>query len=128
MRRYKGLKATNERQDDGVGILHQVAQFPLDQVYFIYKASCPSPTTQDPERHKVLAAEQVGLYASLNPPSLAQRGSWNVWAVNNNQSLSEVLNIWNVIYHATTSPECDLAIVWHPGTQLMLGHKKIRTV
>ena len=32
------LKATNERQDDGAGILHQVAQFPIDQVYLIYKA------------------------------------------------------------------------------------------
>ena len=32
----KGLKATNERQDDGAGILHQVALFPIDQVYFIY--------------------------------------------------------------------------------------------
>ena len=29
----KGLKATNEWQDDGTGILHQVAQFPIDQVY-----------------------------------------------------------------------------------------------
>ena len=29
----KGLKATNERQDDGAGILHQVAQFPIDQVH-----------------------------------------------------------------------------------------------
>ena len=30
----KGLKATNEQQDDGAGILHQVAQFPIDQVFF----------------------------------------------------------------------------------------------
>ena len=30
------LKATNEWQDDGAGILHQVAQFHIDQVYFIY--------------------------------------------------------------------------------------------
>ena len=30
------LKVTNEQQDDGAGILHQVAQFPIDQVYFIY--------------------------------------------------------------------------------------------
>ena len=45
------LKATNERQDDGAGILHQVAQFPIDQVYFIYtRRPCPSPPTQDPER------------------------------------------------------------------------------
>ena len=28
-----GLKVTNERQDDGAGILHQVAQFPIDQAY-----------------------------------------------------------------------------------------------
>ena len=28
----KGLKVTNEWQDDGTGILHQVAQFPIDQV------------------------------------------------------------------------------------------------
>ena len=33
---FKGLYATDERQDDGAGILHQVAQFPRDQVYFIY--------------------------------------------------------------------------------------------
>ena len=30
----KGLKATNEWQDDGTGVLHQVAQHPIDQVYF----------------------------------------------------------------------------------------------
>ena len=33
----KRLKATNERQNDRAGILHQVAQFPIDQVYLIYK-------------------------------------------------------------------------------------------
>ena len=32
------LKATNERQDYGAGILRQVAQLPIDQVYLIYKA------------------------------------------------------------------------------------------
>ena len=32
---FKGLKAINERQGDGVGILHQAAQFPIDQVYLI---------------------------------------------------------------------------------------------
>ena len=45
------LKATNEQQDDGAGILHQVAQFPIDQVYFIFtRHPCPSPPTQDPLR------------------------------------------------------------------------------
>ena len=59
-------------------------------------------------------------------PPLAQRGSWNVWAVNNYQSLSRALNMWNVINHAPTSlsPECDLPIVWHPGTQLMLSQHR----
>ena len=35
------LKATNEQQDDGASILHQVLQFPIDQVYLIYKAPMP---------------------------------------------------------------------------------------
>ena len=42
---FKDLKATNEQQDDGTGILHQVTQCPIDQVYFIYKVPM-----QDPER------------------------------------------------------------------------------
>ena len=29
----KGLKVTNEQQDDRTGVLHQVAQHPIDQVY-----------------------------------------------------------------------------------------------
>ena len=70
------LKATNERQDDGAGILHQVAQFPINQAYFIYiqgaHAHLRSLKTQ---RDKVLAAKQVGLYIPLSPPLLAQRGS-----------------------------------------------------
>ena len=37
---FKGLKATNGQQDDGTGILHQVAQFPIDQVYFYTR--CPT--------------------------------------------------------------------------------------
>ena len=42
------LKATNERQDYGGGILHQVAQFPIDQVYLIYKAPMPLSTHARP--------------------------------------------------------------------------------
>ena len=49
-----GLRATNERQDDGTGVLHQVAQFPID---------------------KVLAAEQVDLCVPQNPPTHSQRSS-----------------------------------------------------
>ena len=46
------LKAINERQDDGAGILHQVAQFPIDPQYSIYtRHPCPPPPTQDLERH-----------------------------------------------------------------------------
>ena len=64
---FKGSMATNEQQDDGTGGLHQVAQHPIDQVYLYTGCPCPSLPTQDPERDKVLAAEQVGLYAPLNP-------------------------------------------------------------
>ena len=59
------LKATNERQDDGAGILHRVAQFTIDRVYFIYtRRPCPSPPTQDPERQGT-GCSQVGLYVPL---------------------------------------------------------------
>ena len=34
---FLSLKATNERQDDGVGILHQVAQFPTIIIKEIYR-------------------------------------------------------------------------------------------
>ena len=69
-----GLKATNEWQDSGTGILHQVTQHPIDQVYLYTRHPCPFPPTQNLE-DKVLAAEQVGLYAPPKPPPLAQRGS-----------------------------------------------------
>ena len=40
-----------KQQDDEAGILHQVAQFPIDQVYFIYtRRPCSSTPMQDPER------------------------------------------------------------------------------
>ena len=100
---FKGLKATNEREDDGTGILHQVAQHPMDQVYGYTRRPCPSRPRKT-WRDKVLAAKQVGLYALPNAPPLALRGSWNMWAVNNYRSLSGALNVWNVIHHATTSP------------------------
>ena len=45
-----GLKANNERQDDGTVILHQVAQHPIDQVYLYTRHPCPFPPTQDLER------------------------------------------------------------------------------
>ena len=42
----KSVKATNEQQDDGAGIMHQGAQFPIDQVYFIYtRRPRPSPSS-----------------------------------------------------------------------------------
>ena len=41
------LKATNEWQDDGAGMLHIVTHFPIDQVYFAYgRRPCPSPPMQ----------------------------------------------------------------------------------
>ena len=59
------------------------------------------------------------------PPPFAQRGSWNVWVVNNYQSLSRALNVWTYPSHhnVSMSPECDSPIVWHPGTQLTLGQR-----
>ena len=65
---FKGLKATNEGQDDWVGILHQVAQFPIGQVYLYTRRPCPSLPMLHPET-EVLAAEQVALYTLLNPPT-----------------------------------------------------------
>ena len=50
----KSLKATNEQQNDGAGILHQWAQIPIDQVYLYTRCPCPSLPTQDPERQGFL--------------------------------------------------------------------------
>ena len=68
-----GLKATNELQDDRTGVLHQVAQHPIDQVYLYARRPCPSLPTQDLERDKVLAAEQVGLCTYLTPHLLLRK-------------------------------------------------------
>ena len=55
---FKRSKATNERQDDGAGILHQVAQFPIDQVYFIYIQGGHAPLhPRKTRRDKVLTAK-----------------------------------------------------------------------
>ena len=40
LRMFKGLKATNGQQDDVAGILHQVAQFPMDLVYLYTRCPC----------------------------------------------------------------------------------------
>ena len=53
LQHLKGSKATNERQGDGTGVLLQVAQFPIDQVYLYTRRPCPSPPTQDPESIQV---------------------------------------------------------------------------
>ena len=69
------LKTTNERQDYGAGILHQEAQFPIDQVYLIYKAPMPLSAHARPRETRYWLQMQVGLYVPLNPPPLAHRGS-----------------------------------------------------
>ena len=69
------VKGTNERQDYGAGILYQVAQFPIDQVYLIYKAPMPLSTHARPRETRYWLQMQVGLYVPLNPPPLAHRGS-----------------------------------------------------
>ena len=68
--RKADLKATNERQDYGAGILHQVAQFPIDQVYLIYKAPMPLSTHARPRETRYWLQMQVGLYVPLNPHPL----------------------------------------------------------
>ena len=69
------LKATNERQDYGAGILHQEAQFPIDQVYLIYKAPMPLFAHARPRETRYWLQMQVGLCVPLNSPPLAHRGS-----------------------------------------------------
>ena len=44
------LKDTNEQQDDGTGVLHQVLCHPIDQIYLYTRQTCPSLPTQDLER------------------------------------------------------------------------------
>ena len=39
---FKGIKATNERQGNGTGILHQVAQYPIDLVHLSTRHPYPS--------------------------------------------------------------------------------------
>ena len=65
---FKGLKVTNERQDDGAGIFHQVAKFPIDQVYLIYKAPMPLSAHARP-RDKVVAANAGRPIRPSKPPT-----------------------------------------------------------
>ena len=46
----KGLKVTNERQDGGKGVLHKVAQHPIDQVHLYTRRPCPPLPTQGLKR------------------------------------------------------------------------------
>ena len=47
---FKGLKATRKRQDNGTGVLHQIAQHPIHQISLYTRCPCPSPPMQDLER------------------------------------------------------------------------------
>ena len=70
---FKGLKGPNERKYNGTAVLHQVAQYLINQVYFIQCAHaplCPGKTW----RNKVLAAEQVGLCTPPNPHLFCSEG------------------------------------------------------
>ena len=97
---------------------------PIGQVYGYTKRPCPSPTHTRPERQGTGWRAGRPIWTS-KPPTPGLRGSWNVCAVNNYQSLTEALNIWNIIHHATTScPQNASQIVCHPGTQLMLGQHR----
>ena len=123
----KGLKATNERQDNGAGMLHKVAQLTKYIYIYIYIQGAHAPLClRKTQTDKVVAAKQVCLYIPLNPPPLAQRGSWNVWVVKNYQRwacpwMYETLSTTPQCLHV---PRMWLANCWHSGTQLLLGQHR----
>ena len=67
---FEGSKVTNERQDDGAGILHHVAPFPIDQVYLYTRHPCPSPLMQG-HLWPLHLEQKVWVYNSGRPTSLA---------------------------------------------------------
>ena len=101
LKRFKG-------QDDGEGILHQVAQFPIELVYLHTRCPYPSLPTQDPERQGTGCRAGRLIHPSKSPtrsrkwpvPAIiaglvhqkqqqpCSERPWNMWAVNNYQSLS----------------------------------------
>ena len=73
--RVKGLKATDEQQDDGTVVLHQVGTTSNRPSILIYKVPMPLSAHTRPRETRYMAAGQVGLRTPLNPPPLAHRGS-----------------------------------------------------
>ena len=72
---FKGVKATSELQDNGIGILHQAAQSHVDQVYLYTWHPCSSLPMQDLEEQGTGCRTGRPVWPYKNFLSLAQRGS-----------------------------------------------------
>ena len=71
-----GMNSIYGHEEADVSInFYQVAQFPIDQVYLIYKAPMPLSAHARPRETRYWLQMQVGLYIPLNPPPLAHKGS-----------------------------------------------------
>ena len=71
--KFNGLKATNEQQDDGAGILYQVVQFPTDEVQHTYNILIYKVPMQDPERQGTVCKADRPIHPSKPPTSCSER-------------------------------------------------------
>ena len=115
VKRFQGLKATNEQQDNGTGILHQVAQHPIDQVYLYKRRPSPSPLTQDPERRYWLQGRQV--YVTSKPPTPCSDGQLKCVA---NESFTDDLSRASNLGQADARPELYHYTITYVGLQVLL--------
>ena len=105
---FKGLKATNRRQDNQTGVLHQVAQHPIYHVYLYKRCPCPSSSMQDLEEQGTACRGGRSTHPS-KPPTPSSKGQLKHVGNNNfTDSLSRALNKGSangrpVLYHCTTT-------------------------
>ena len=88
--KFKDLKATNGWQDNGTGVLYQVAQHPIDQVCWYTRCPWPSPPMQGPEGQG--AGCRAGRPVHPSKPLIPCSEAVETWAVKNYQSLSRTSN------------------------------------
>ena len=103
------VKATNERQDNGRGVLHRVSTTPYRQDILIKRAPMSVSTHTRPRgtRYWLQSREACATLYNTSPPTpqpIAQRGSRKyVWAVKNTRSSSRASNIRLCCSKDTTS-------------------------
>ena len=114
-KRFQGLKATNEQQDNGTGILHQVAQHPKDQVYLYKRRPSPSPLTQHPERRHWLQGKYV--YVLPTPPTPCSDGQLKCVG---NESFTDDLSRASNLGQADARPELYHYTTTYAGLQVLL--------